>query len=552
MPPGVSGELYIGGEGVSTGYLNREELTRERFIPDPFRPGAGTIYKTGDLARFWPNGELECLGRNDFQVKIRGFRIELGEIESALDKHPDVRQSVVVAREDQGGKRLVGYLVPSGAARPPVTDLKNFLAARLPDYMVPGVYMYLDAFPLTPNGKVNRLALPAPDLTRSPEDDGAPPRDEFEQYLCEAFADVLGLERVGIHDNFFDLGGHSLLAVQLALRVQKIIPGEQMPLSALLEAPTVERLAEWLRSRKTERTPYLMRLRPGSETRPPFFCVHGAGGNVLSMRPLAMAMPDDLPFYGLQAKGLDGSEPLYSVEETASLYLSEIRKVQPHGPYYLGGGCYGGLIAFEMARQLEEQGEPVAALMLMETYNFAFGKFLPRHELLRRNVNFYCRRVAMHTTKLAKLPPREWARYVEGRLRTTRKYVSELSKMVLGLGGSQYPLDPKSVVIEGATGTQFGEILKRVRQASLIAADKYVPKPFGGRAVIFVASRRIVEQYDDRYLGWGPVVRGGIEVIEIPGDHDSIFAEPDIRPMAEGVNAKLLEAQPASKAGAAV
>jgi amino acid adenylation domain-containing protein len=270
VPVGVTGELYIGGEGVSTGYLNRAELTAERFIPDPFKSGAGNIYKTGDLARFWSTGEVECLGRNDFQVKIRGFRIELAEIESVLKEHPAVRQCVVAACEDNRGKRLVAYLVAREGERPLSTDLRAFLAVHLPDYMVPAQFVFIDAIPVTPNGKVDRLALPGPDSTpsASAETGYAPPADDFERLVAESWAEILGVPRVGIHDNFFDLGGHSLLAVQLAVRLEEIIPGEPIPLVAVLEAPTVERMAAWLRNRTTGESRYLVRMRPPRVVRP--------------------------------------------------------------------------------------------------------------------------------------------------------------------------------------------------------------------------------------------------------------------------------------------
>ena len=207
------------------------------------------------------------------------------------------------------------------------------------------------------------------------------PRDAFEQSLCEAWAAVLGLDKVGIHDNFFDLGGHSVLAVQLWLRVQQILPGKQLPLSALLEAPTVELLATQLRNASADPYRLLVRMRPDRSTRSPFFCVHGRGGNVLNMRSLAMALPVGLPFYCCQAKGLDGSEPFESVEETARCYVDEIRQVQPHGPYYIGGTCYGGVVAFEMARILKELGEPVGALVLLDSVNPGFVNSLSKIQM---------------------------------------------------------------------------------------------------------------------------------------------------------------------------
>jgi amino acid adenylation domain-containing protein len=254
VPIGVQGELYIGGTGVARGYLNRPDLTAEKFVPDPFRaePGA-RMYKTGDLARYRPDGNIEFLGRADHQVKIRGFRIELGEIEAALGQHPAVREAVVMAREDAAGdpsasllteKRLVAYVVAEREPLPTTTDLRNFLKEKLPEYMVPAVFVLLDALPLMPNGKIDRRALPAPDRSR-PELDGAfvAPRTPTEELLAEIWAQLLNIERVGIHDNFFDLGGHSLLATQLVSRMRESFQVE-IPLRRLFEVPTVAGLAE--------------------------------------------------------------------------------------------------------------------------------------------------------------------------------------------------------------------------------------------------------------------------------------------------------------------
>src|SRR5579859_5531527 len=254
VPIGVTGELHIGGAGVARGYLNRPELTAERFIPDPFSavPGA-RMYKTGDLARYRPDGNIEFLGRADHQVKIRGFRIELGEIEAALGQHPSVREAVVIAREDAPGdpstslrieKRLVAYVVTEREPPPTTTDLRNFLKEKLPEYMVPSAFVLLDALPLTLNGKIDRRALPSPDRSR-PELDKAfmAPRTPTEELLAEIWGKLLGIERVGIHDNFFDLGGHSLLATQLVSRVREAFQVE-IPLRRLFEVPTVAGLAE--------------------------------------------------------------------------------------------------------------------------------------------------------------------------------------------------------------------------------------------------------------------------------------------------------------------
>jgi surfactin family lipopeptide synthetase A len=532
VPIGIVGELYIGGDGLARGYLNRPELTEEKFIPNAIVP-CTRMYRTGDLARYRRDGNIECQGRTDDQVKIRGCRIELGEIESVLEGHPGVRQSVVVAREDRrGDKRLIAFVIPSGTTAPDRIELRALLKQKLPDYMVPSDYVVLDSIPVTPNGKVDRLALRAPETSDFLDSGSVPPADEFERLICEAWADVLGVKRVGIRDNFFDLGGHSLLAVQLMLRLQEIIPGEPLPLRAVLEAPTVEEFAVWLRNFKSDRRQFLVRLRPGASERPPFFCVHGAGGNVLSMRPLAMALPSDLPFYCLQAKGLDGSEPFESVEETAHCYVDEIRSVQPHGPYYIGGGCYGGLVAFEMARKLEASGETVAALVLIDSFNPAFKKFLTKRNQFFRIARFYIRRMPWHVRRILSKRPCEWFAYIADCLKALRKGSQSYSVVVANF---------EAHMTEAFSDTTLRENLKRVIRANLLASYKFVPKPYRGNAFIFRASDSAPSPYDDHRLGWASVARGGIECFEIEGDHVSMFEEPAVRLLAEKLNAKLLE-----------
>jgi amino acid adenylation domain-containing protein len=252
VPIGVPGELYIGGDGVARGYLNRPDLTAERFLNNPFIEAAADnnslerIYKTGDLARYRADGTIEFLGRADFQVKVRGFRIELGDIEAALLQHAQVRQAVVVAREDRSGdKRLVGYIIPENDPAPTSSELRSFLKERLPDYMVPTVFVSLDKLPLTPNGKVDRRALPKPEAAASEPRVYVPPRTPLEETVATIWAQVLKIEQVGAHDNFFELGGHSLLATQIVARLRDKLQIE-LPLSSIFEAPTVAELADRL------------------------------------------------------------------------------------------------------------------------------------------------------------------------------------------------------------------------------------------------------------------------------------------------------------------
>ncbi|MBZ0301043.1 MAG: non-ribosomal peptide synthetase, partial [Anaerolineae bacterium] len=246
VPAGVPGELFIGGKGVVRGYLNRPELTSERFIADPFskEPGA-RLYRTGDLARYLPDGVLEFMGRIDHQVKIRGHRIELGEIEALLDEHPTISQSVVIAREDvPGDKRLVAYVIPASNAEVCVPDLRSYLRAQLPDFMVPAQVVRLDSFPLTPNAKIDRKALPAPETVNAPQTEAAyvAPQGDLEAQIAAIWQEVLGLQRVGTGDNFFDLGGHSLLAVRLHRQICDRFD-RQIPITDIFRFPTIQALA---------------------------------------------------------------------------------------------------------------------------------------------------------------------------------------------------------------------------------------------------------------------------------------------------------------------
>jgi amino acid adenylation domain-containing protein len=336
VPVGVPGELYIGGDGLARAYLNQPALTAERFVPHPFstEPGA-RLYRTGDLVRYRPDGNLEFLGRLDQQVKIRGFRIELGEIETVLGQHWAIREAVITVREKApDDKRLVAYVVPHQGQAPTSSALRSFLQAKLPDYMVPAIFVLLDALPLTPNGKVDRRALPAPDQVRPDlRKTAGTPRDAVELQLTRIWERVLNVPHIGVRDNFFELGGHSLLAVRLLAHIEKIF-GKELPVATLFQAPTVEQLATILRQ-KGRSTPwsFLVPLQPVG-SKPPFFCASGSA-------ELARHLDVDQPYYGLQPHGLDGRRAPSTVEDMAADFLKEIRAFQPKGPYFLGGFSLG-------------------------------------------------------------------------------------------------------------------------------------------------------------------------------------------------------------------
>ncbi|MFH8978767.1 amino acid adenylation domain-containing protein, partial [Streptomyces sp. NPDC017890] len=391
VPPGATGELYLAGVQLARGYHGRPALTAERFVADPFGPdGAkgtgGRMYRTGDLARWRADGTLEYLGRADQQVKVRGVRIEPGEVEAVLRAHPGVARAAVVVRSDgRGEARLIAYAVP--AADPagvlaPVGPalLRGHLADLLPEYMVPSAVVTLPDLPLTVNGKLDRKALPEPSFAAP--GGGHPPRDAGERLLCELFAEVLGVERVGPGDSFFELGGHSLLAVRLLGRIRSAAsPGTSPALGirSLFDAPTPEALARVLRTgdgrgsgdgaeESASALEVLLPLRT-TGTRPPLFCVHPWAGLSWPYAGLLRTLGDDRPLYGLQARGLArAEEPPASVGETAEDYLTRIREVQPEGPYHLLGWSFGGLVAHEMAVRLREAGEEVALLTLLDSY----------------------------------------------------------------------------------------------------------------------------------------------------------------------------------------
>lgn len=366
VPEGVVGELYIAGEGLARGYVNRPGLTADRFVADPFGPPGSRMYQTGDLARWNTAGELEFAGRADDQVKVRGFRVEPGEVEAVVARHPRVAQAAVAVREDRAGdKRLIAYVVQvPGSTALDAADVQAFIGASLPEYMIPSAAVVLDALPLTSNGKLDRQALPAPAARVSGSARG--PRTAREEILRGLFAQVLEVPEVGIDDGFFELGGHSLSAARLMARVRATF-GVELPLRVMFESPTVEGLARRIEHGLSELTfGALLTLRAGGE-RTPLFCVHPALGFGWSYAALLPYLPDRVPVYALQTTKIDASDARYGdMTAIAAHYIDRVRTVQPTGPYRLLGWSFGGLVAFEMAAQLERAGERVELLAVLD------------------------------------------------------------------------------------------------------------------------------------------------------------------------------------------
>jgi amino acid adenylation domain-containing protein len=525
VPIGVTGELHIGGDGLARGYLNRPELTSEKFMANPFNENPNTrLYKTGDLAFYLPNGDLQCLGRTDFQTKVRGFRVEPGEIESLLNRHPSIEQSAVVVRPDPlGENQLVAHIVAKGGSRPAVPDLRQYLGVALPDYMVPSRFFFLEAMPLTPNGKINRKALPAvTDQGNSDLDKSfVAANDSLEMQLTKIWESVLGIKRIGIKDNFFEIGGHSLLAARLFSRIEKTM-GLNLPLATLFQAPTIDLLARIIRHKDwSDNWSSLVPIRPGG-SKPPLFLVHGAGGNVLLYRELAIHLGAEQPLYGLQAKGLDGNNPYFErIEDMAIHYVQEVRSLQPEGPYYLGGYCLGGAIALEMAQQLIAQGQEVAFLTMIETYNVRFGNVtLPfYYDLFNRLQN-----LKYHWDNLWLLSMRDKITFLSkksqtemGRLKSRMSIVlSQLAQKLRLPLGEQYPHVNLSKIND---------------QAHL----KYSPKTYEGRIALFRPKTHYAG-YTEHDFGWGGVAQGGVEVHVLQVNPRGSLVEPFVQELARELN----------------
>ncbi|HEY5075279.1 MAG TPA: amino acid adenylation domain-containing protein, partial [Pyrinomonadaceae bacterium] len=428
QPSEIFGEIAIKSAHVAVGYWRNTEATAAAFSTSPMALGrrlsptvsegsnVHRIYRTGDMGRRLPDGSIKFEGRKDFQIKIRGFRVELGEIESALAQHAHVRESVVVAKENgTGDKRLIAYVVPREQASIN-GELREFLKQKLPEYMVPSSFVVLDSLPLTASGKLNRRALPAPDDLNNRQAGQAAtssaPKTQTEKLLATIWSDLLEVNEIGVNDNFFEVGGHSLLAVRFFAQVEKRF-GKCLPLATLFQAPTIAQLAaileEGLQKDLTAEWSSLVAISPveparDTSSRPPFFCVHALGGNVLEYYALAHYLGDGQPFYGLQSAGLDRKHaPHTRVEDMAAHYLKEMRELQPAGPYFIGGRSLGGMIAFEMARQLRAQGEEIGLLALLDTYPSGYAKILRDQETLRAGFDRAVSRTKAHLSNLRSL-----------------------------------------------------------------------------------------------------------------------------------------------------
>jgi amino acid adenylation domain-containing protein len=518
VPVGVTGEIFVGGIQVAKGYLRRPELTAQRFIPNPY--GKGTLYRTGDLGRYLPNRNIEFIGRIDHQVKLRGFRIELGEIETVLQNHIAVIHCAVLVRgRDETSKRLVAYVVAPGSN---AEVLREHAARQLPDYMVPAAFVFLAELPATPNGKLDRAALPEPIVERRTF---VAPRNEKESALAKIWEEIFGLPQISVSDNFFDLGGNSLLALKMFHRIRKEF-GTNLPLASLLAAPSIEKLAEKFCESATEADWGPLVAIQTSGNNPPFFGIHGVNGNILFYSKLSKLLGGNQPFYALQAQGLDGGLiTRTTVEEMSNFYLAEIKRVQPRGPYFLGGYSFGGLAAYEIARTLRAMGEEVALLALFDTTNPASLPRLvsPLRKLAERIINpdgVDLNRLVHFFVQHARDPFR-------GRI---LKWNERFQQHLLA-----------------ARGTEAGSMRSLELHLQTVYAKAYYayrPAPYDGSMTIFRALKRPAGYEDIPDLGWHDLVAGGIEIRNVPGSHSKLFSDENVSILAEQLRESIERAKP--------
>ncbi|MEM7586019.1 MAG: amino acid adenylation domain-containing protein, partial [Acidobacteriota bacterium] len=527
---GIGGELALAGVGLARGYVQRPGQTAERFVPDPFGDAAGSrLYLTGDRARLRSDGQIELQGRLDRQIQLRGVRVEPDEVAAVLAQHPEVFEAQAdVLAEGEDGARLVAWLVASDATVP--ADLRSWLQDRLPAAMLPSQFVVLPELPRLPSGKLDRAALEdaakASEVRPLAAEAAAELLDPIERELASIWSEVLEVAEIGPEDNFFEIGGHSLLAVRLFATIEERV-GVRLPIAALFRHPTVRGLAELLRRQALAGAgSVLVPIQPMGRRRP-FFCVHAVGGNVFSYVALAQQLPDR-PFYGLQAAGLDGEADL-DVEAMARRYVSAMRAVQPVGPYLLGGWSMGGVVAFEMARQLQEQGERTGLVVLLDSFAPALAS-RPHDEVTL--LATFAQDLGLPSTELT-LPRRRW--WQRPRPVATEPLLEQLWTAARRSGRA-----PEEVGRERLA--ELYELFKLNSQA--LAAHRV--RPFAGPTALVRAAERNGRQQSrskDPAHGWGPFADGGLEIHETPGTHFSMVREPHVLALGERLGDLLQRAE---------
>jgi acyl carrier protein len=529
------------------GYWRKEDLTKSAFLPDP-KGGNDRIYKTGDLGFMLPDGCLFHLGRKDLQVKIRGYRVEVTEIEMALNEIAEIKEAVVVGREDRyGGKFLIAYVVPHKGKVLKIGELRDFLKNKLPDYMIPSRFIFLDTLPITSNGKVDRNALPVPAFSRHHIDGPyVAPRDSIEEKLAKIWAAILGIKQIGIKDNFFYLGGDSLLATGLLIEIKKVT-GRDLPVRSLFEFPTIEQLAAVVRDKNYAISPSpLVAIQPHG-TKAPFFWVYGGTDKALLGRNLG----SDQPLYGVMSPALDGRSTIHkSIEEMAADYLREIRAVQSDGPYLLGGYCFGGAVCIEMAQQLLKQGQKVSLLFIIDPPRLCLPPAGSTLGARSRNSLSHSE-ISRHLHGLIPLRFVDKLTYVLNRIRRiavlSRKSLKRTRKKVMSRRGVKRIKKRLGMIIcktYFGTGLPLPQKLRTfyVREVHYRALRSYVPRVYPGHMTVILSG----EDSSRLDLDWSRLAAEGVTRLIIPGArHNGILRAPYVEALAEHLRFCLIEAQTA-------
>ena len=507
VPVGVPGDLYIGGVCLANGYLGREELTRERFIEDPFNPGTSErLYKTGDLARYFPDGNLEFLGRSDFQVKIRGYRVEMGEVEAAITHLPGVRVAVCMAFADASGQNiLVAYVVPKEDATLNEPDIKSLLASKLPSFMVPSRVISLEALPITSNGKLDRSKLPNPHtIQRSKESIELPKTDE-EKQIAEIWQEVLGCENVDVNDSFFEIGGHSMLAVVLVTKIRTKL-GVNIPLTQILSNTSIRQQAKLLGGEIDAESRHALQAFNANGSRVPLILIPGLAGTAFTYRSLPAALGSEQPLYSIDLlAAANQSHLLDSIETLADFYVDEIIQSCGDQTVVVGGFSFGALIAFEVARRLVLKGVSVPLLISFDGFAPGFPSVLPLPE-----------RIISHLREFANRSFKDKIRYVIQRIRRKIKYRKDI-KAIEKLNTAVAPVNDN-----------VEEHVERITKSQYKALNAYKAAP--GKAEFELLLVRATEDrqwvglnsFDSMY-GWKKFIAGTMTLVTVPSDHLGIL-----------------------------
>ncbi len=530
VPIGVRGNLVIGGVSLARGYHNDPQLTHERFVRDPWaNDPKARLYLTGDIVRRRRDGNIEFLGRSDSQVKVRGYRIELGEVESAIRRHPQVFACVVTVRErGQWDRALTAFWVEKNSAVP-ADSLRDWLRGELPDYMLPSRFVKIDQIPLTPSGKVDRRALAAIDISGSTAVESTPTAPgPLEVTLKRLWEEVLGRNAVDVHDNFFDIGGHSLLAARLFVKIQETL-NVRLPLAMLFEAPTIHGFVYKLKQAGWEppcKSLVVMKL--GADVNAfPLFLVHGVGGNIVGYHTLVRCFGDERTIYGLQSPVFEDPSVCYTrVEDLARFYVREVLSVHRGGPFYVGGLCFGGAVAYEMAQQLTALGHQVGCVLLLDSYPRRTSHGLSIRRRIAASVRAFGRRGKGHWRELSGLRGGLLRKYLSRKLKTLRR---KLRSIIWQLGfryaagrGSEKRRD-------------VAKVLNDAKEMNFLAGKSYVTRPYSGRIAVFLATCRQQDDIDYLRSTWVGLALGGVDFYETGGDHVTMIEEPHAKSLADAI-----------------